>query len=67
MRWFNFISNNVLCNDCSGDCFPQGFVHHDLSRACLAQTQDTIPRIILIGRLALSVPMLRVCTRKWCM
>ncbi|MGI8962010.1 MAG: DISARM system SNF2-like helicase DrmD [Bryobacteraceae bacterium] len=31
----------------------QGFVHHDLSRACLAQTRDAIPRIILLGRLAL--------------
>ncbi len=31
----------------------QGFVHHDLSRACLAQTSDPIPRIILIGRLCL--------------
>ena len=31
----------------------QGFVHHDLSRACLAQSSDSIPRVILIGRLAL--------------
>jgi hypothetical protein len=31
----------------------QGFVHHDLSRACLAQSEDAIPRIILLGRLAL--------------
>jgi superfamily II DNA or RNA helicase len=31
----------------------QGFVHHDLSRACLAQVQDAIPRVILLGRLAL--------------
>jgi hypothetical protein len=31
----------------------QGFVHHDLSRACLAQTVDPIPRVILIGRLCL--------------
>ncbi len=23
----------------------QGFVHHDLSRACLAQTRDSIPRV----------------------
>ncbi|GAG23804.1 unnamed protein product, partial [marine sediment metagenome] len=34
----------------------QGFVHHDLSRACLAQTTDTIPRVILLGRLALYGP-----------
>ena len=31
----------------------QGFVYHDLSRACLAQTKDSIPRVILLGRLAL--------------
>ena len=31
----------------------QGFVHHDLSRACLAQTRDSIPRVILLGRLCL--------------
>src|SRR4029450_5777108 len=31
----------------------QGFVHHDLSRACLAQTSDAIPRVILLGRLSL--------------
>jgi superfamily II DNA or RNA helicase len=31
----------------------QGFVYHDLSRACLAQTRDSIPRVILLGRLCL--------------
>jgi len=31
----------------------QGFVHHDLSRACLTQSQDRIPRVILLGRLSL--------------
>ena len=31
----------------------QGFIHHDLSRACLAQSADAIPRVILLGRLAL--------------
>ncbi len=31
----------------------QGFVHHDLSRACVGQTDDAIPRVILLGRLAL--------------
>lgn len=31
----------------------QGFVHFDLSRACLAQTRDSIPRVILLGRLSL--------------
>lgn len=34
----------------------QGFVHHDLSRACLAQSGDPIPRVILIGRLCLYGP-----------
>ena len=34
----------------------QGFVHHDLSRACLAQTSDAIPRIVLLGRLCLYGP-----------
>ncbi len=31
----------------------QGFVHHDLSRACLAQTADSVPRVVLLGRLLL--------------
>jgi len=31
----------------------QGFVYHDLSRACLVQAQDAIPRVILLGRLSL--------------
>ena len=31
----------------------QGFLHHDLSRACLAQAADSIPRVILLGRLSL--------------
>src|SRR5271157_4544162 len=34
----------------------QGFVHHDLSRACLAQSNDAIPRVILMGRLCLYGP-----------
>src|SRR5436190_1936181 len=34
----------------------QGFVHHDLSRACLAQTSDAIPRVALLGRLSLYGP-----------
>ena len=28
----------------------QGFVHHDLSRACLVQATDSIPRVILVSR-----------------
>ena len=31
----------------------QGFVHHDLSRACLVQAGDSIPRVILWGRVCL--------------
>ena len=31
----------------------QGFIYNDLSRACLAQTRDSIPRVVLLGRLAL--------------
>ena len=31
----------------------QGFVHHDLSRACLAQAADAVPRVVLLGRLSL--------------
>ncbi len=31
----------------------QGFVHHDLSRACLASTADARPRVVLLGRLCL--------------
>jgi hypothetical protein len=31
----------------------QGFVHHDLSRACLAQSEDSIPRVVLLGRLSM--------------
>ena len=31
----------------------QGFIHHDMSRACLGQSDDAIPRVILLGRLGL--------------
>ena len=31
----------------------QGFIHHDLSRSCLAQSADAIPRVVLLGRLSL--------------
>jgi hypothetical protein len=36
-----------------GRFLAQGFVHHDLSRACLAHSADAIPRVVLIGRLSL--------------
>ena len=31
----------------------QGFVHHDLSRACLAHVANSVRRVVLIGRLSL--------------
>jgi hypothetical protein len=31
----------------------QGFVHEDLSRACVGQVDDAIPRVVLLGRLSL--------------
>ncbi|MBK8752314.1 MAG: helicase [Candidatus Competibacteraceae bacterium] len=51
----------------------QGFVHHDLSRACLAQSRDPVPRLILLGRLCLYGPhaarlheeLLAVTARWW--
>lgn len=39
-----------------GRFISQGFVFDDLSRACLTQTKDDIPRVILLGRLALYGP-----------
>jgi hypothetical protein len=34
----------------------QGLVHHDMSRACLAQSADAVPRVVLLGRLCLYGP-----------
>jgi hypothetical protein len=34
----------------------QGFVHHDLSRACVAQSEDEIPRVALLARLSVYGP-----------
>lgn len=31
----------------------QGFIYNDLSRACLVQALDSVPRVILLGRLSL--------------
>lgn len=39
-----------------GRFLTQGFIHHDLSRACLTQTSDALPRVILLGRLSLYGP-----------
>ena len=46
-----------------GRFIAQGFVHHDLSRACLAQTTDAIPRVILLGDFASMAPGRPACTR----
>jgi hypothetical protein len=34
----------------------QGFVHDDLSRTCVAQSRDSVARVVLLGRLALYGP-----------
>jgi len=39
-----------------GRFMAQGFVHHDLSRAVLASSGDAIPRVVLVGRIALYGP-----------
>ena len=36
-----------------GRFVAQGFVYDDLSRACLAQSSDAVPRVVLLGRLSL--------------
>ncbi len=36
-----------------GRFLAQGFVHDDLSRACVGQSRDAIPRAVLLGRLSL--------------
>ena len=36
-----------------GRFLAQGSVHDDLSRACLGQTRDPVPRVVLLGRLSL--------------
>jgi Helicase conserved C-terminal domain len=36
-----------------GRFLSQGFMYHDLSRACLAQTKGSLPLVYLIGRLCL--------------
>lgn len=36
-----------------GRFLAQGFVHHDLSRACIAHSEDAVPRVVLLGRLSL--------------
>jgi len=36
-----------------GRFMAQGFVYDDLARACLAQSSDAVPRVMLLGRLCL--------------
>jgi hypothetical protein len=39
-----------------GRFLAQGFVYHDLSRACFGQSRDPLPRVLLLGRLSLYGP-----------
>ncbi len=39
-----------------GQFTAQGFVQHDLARACVVSSPDPIPRVVLIGRLCLYGP-----------
>ena len=39
-----------------GRFMAQGFGLHEMSRACLTQTSDAIPRVVLLGRLCLYGP-----------
>jgi hypothetical protein len=46
--WQKELSQKLL-----GRFLSQGFMYSDLSRACLAQTNGSLPRVYLIGRLCL--------------
>ena len=39
-----------------GRFVAQGLIHHDLSKACLTAASDAVPRVILLGRLAVYGP-----------
>lgn len=39
-----------------GRFLAQGFTAHDLARACYTHTDDSIPRVVLLGRIALFGP-----------
>jgi superfamily II DNA/RNA helicase len=39
-----------------GRFLAQGFTAHDLARACFSQSDDAIPRVVLLGRIALFGP-----------
>ncbi|MDX2271009.1 MAG: DISARM system SNF2-like helicase DrmD [Cyanobacteriota bacterium] len=36
-----------------GRFLSQGFLHHELSRACVCRSEDPIPRVVILGRLSL--------------
>ncbi|MBS1972631.1 MAG: DEAD/DEAH box helicase family protein [Bdellovibrionales bacterium] len=36
-----------------GRLLTQGFAHDDLSRSCFASSEDAVPKVVLIGRIAL--------------
>ncbi|ELR96872.1 DISARM system SNF2-like helicase DrmD [Gloeocapsa sp. PCC 73106] len=36
-----------------GRFLSQGFLHHELTRACVCLTEDSIPKVIVLGRLSL--------------
>lgn len=36
-----------------GRFLSQGFIHHELRRACVCHTDDAIPKVIVLGRLSL--------------
>jgi superfamily II DNA or RNA helicase len=39
-----------------GRFLAQGFVHHDLSRACVVHSSDAVARVVLLGRLSVYGP-----------
>ena len=41
-----------VCRRLLGRFTAQGLIHHDLSKACLTVAPDAIPRVVLLGRLA---------------
>ena len=47
------IWSSEWCSACWPGSGAQGFIYHDLSRACLAQSRDSVPRVVLLGRLSL--------------
>ena len=52
----NFILSTASPDACSAALPSQGLIHHDLSKACLTTAPDAIPRVVLLGRLAIYGP-----------